>query len=259
MVDGGEIFLKLDEDYIKTCSLNEKICLRFENTNSIFIPVLLNRTDLLSEAKEKYINKYSYKNENKLKLFWNAKSLEYNLSDTLEDIGLYNNSRIFVLDSVEIRGAGGVGFIDFVDVKTGKVKKLEFSKNAPDWRHVDKGLNIFGFCQNPKCKAYKKEVVHIVGLLSFNYKFDLKKEVTNIKCPICYKIFKAETCGFYKCEYQFSGKMIVEGEIEDYTSEPKETRSDNFEYFDPFKNGKKEWLELIIYVLPKQEIKYKKN
>ena len=28
LIDGGEIFLKLDEDYIKTCSLNEKICLK---------------------------------------------------------------------------------------------------------------------------------------------------------------------------------------------------------------------------------------
>ena len=59
---------------------------------------------------------------------------------------------------------GGIGVFDFVDVKIEKTKKLEFNKNAPEWRKVTKGLNIFGICENSECKAYKEEVVHKVGL-----------------------------------------------------------------------------------------------
>ena len=68
---------------------------------------------------------------------------------------------------------------------------------------------------------------------------------------------KPKTCGFWKCEYQFDGKKIEEGEVKSFKTEPKETKDDNFEYFDPFENDEVQWLQLEIYVLPKQEIKYK--
>ena len=56
-------------------------------------------------------------------------------------------------------------------------------------RIVDKGLNIFGICNNPKCMAFKKEVVYRL-YLDQRLKFSLKDEILNIKCPICYKIIK---------------------------------------------------------------------
>ena len=152
---------------------------------------------------------------------------------------------------------------DFVDVKSGKIKRLEFSKKAPKWRSVVKGLNIFGVCKNSKCEAFKKEVVHKVEFPFYKkpqfIKFDLKKEVLNIKCPMCDKIIKAKTCGFLKCEYQFSGITIEGGEQKKFDSNPKETKSDEVEYFDPYANGETEWVELIIYVLPKQKIKFIKT
>ena len=88
-------------------------------------------------------------------------------------------------------------------------------------------------------------------------RFNLNEEIRNIKCPICNKIMKPKTCGFWKCEYQFDGIKIEEGEEKSFKTEPKETKDDNFEYFDPFENDEVQWLQLEIYVLPKQEIKYK--
>ena len=258
-VDGGEIFLKLNEGYIKTCSLERNIRLTFKDGGSDR-SITIKRNCLVSEVLKRFLLESGYNNESQLEFIYNGVKLGFNNTNTLEEIGIRNNSYILVSPTNLIHGGGVIGFMDFVDVKSRKVKKLEFNPHAPKWRLVSNGLNIFGFCKNSKCKAFKEEVVYpFEGFYYCRYKFDLKKEVTNIKCPICNRIFKAETCGFYKCEYQFSGKIIVEGEIKDYTSEPKETKNNEFEYFDPYKNGKQEWLELIIYILPKQEIKYKKN
>ena len=152
---------------------------------------------------------------------------------------------------------GGVCPVKFVDVASGKVKELKFSEKAPRWRSVDKGLNIFGICNsNPKCEAYKKEVVYMTHLPDKGLIFNVNEEISNIRCPMCNKIINLETCGFYECEYQFIGKKIDKGEIEFFDSKTRETKNNKFEYFDPLNNGKVTWLELNIYVLPKQEIKY---
>ena len=148
--------------------------------------------------------------------------------------------------------------LDFVDVSSGKIKKLAFDNKAPAWRKVNKGLNIFGICNNSKCKAFKKEVVYPTELKE-KLIFNLNEGLLNIKCPICHKIIKPKTCGFWNCEYQFVGKKIQEGDLVEFDSKTKETKDDDFEYYDAFENGETQWMELIIYVLPKQEIKYEKN
>jgi len=38
--------------------------------------------------------------------------------------------------------------------------------------------------------------------------------------------------------------------------ESKETKDNNFEYFDPYENDSVMWLDLTIYVIEKQKIKY---
>ena len=46
----------------------------------------------------------------------------------------------------------------FTDVNKQIVEKLYFSKNAPSYRTVVKGINIFGICKVKKCEAHDKEV-----------------------------------------------------------------------------------------------------
>jgi hypothetical protein len=89
--------------------------------------------------------------------------------------------------------------------------------------------------------------------------FNLNEKVADIRCPICNKIIKPKTCVFYDCEFQFIGKKIEDGDIKEYDSKTRETKSDNFKYFDPLENGEIVWTELNIYVLPKQSIKYLPN
>ena len=161
--------------------------------------------------------------------------------------------------NISLTTYGGGPVMDFVNVEKGIVKNLNFSKNAPKWRKVKIGLNIFGQCNNKKCEAFKKEVIYTTDLPEKGLNYNLNKEIVNIKCPICKKIIRPRTCGFWKCEYQFEGQKIEEGEVKSFNTEPEETFEDKFEYFDLFGNGEVQWLELNIYVLPKQEIKYIKN
>ena len=154
---------------------------------------------------------------------------------------------------------GGCCPIKFVDVSTGKVKELKFDEKAPKWREVNNGLNIFGICRNKKCEAFQKEVIHKTNLTKKGLVFNLNEEITNIKCPMCYKIIELKTCGFYECEYQFKGRSIREGDVKDFDSKTRETKDGKFEYYDPSNNGSVTWLELKIYVLSKQEIKYNPN
>ena len=156
---------------------------------------------------------------------------------------------------------GGGVLIDFADVSKGKVKELKFSKSAPEWRKVQKGLNIFGICCNPDCKAHEKEVVFTPNPNNDKniFIFNLNDNVINIKCPICDSIIKLKTCGFWKCEYQFIGQKIEKGRLEDFNSCPKETKGNEFDYFDPSDNGNVTWTKLIIYVIHRQKIKYKSN
>ena len=158
--------------------------------------------------------------------------------------------------SKKLKGGFSSPPLNFVDVEKEKIKNLNFNQKAPKWRKVDKGLNIFGICNNPRCEAFKKEVVYMTKLPNDGLNFNLNEKVVDIRCPICSKIIKPKTCGFYDCEYQFIGKKIDEGDIKNYNSNTRETIGNNFEYFDVFKNGEIMWIEFNIYVLPKQSIKY---
>ena len=153
------------------------------------------------------------------------------------------------------RGAGDLVGLEFVNLEGGsKAKILKFSKNAPKWRKVCEGLNLFGKCIYNKCKAFKKEVIYKVGI---NKKFDFNKQKKEIKCPICNKNFIPQTLGFWKCEYQIKGEKFKNGEYCKVNINGKETKDDNFEYFDSDENGTVTWSELIVFACHRQKIKYK--
>ena len=172
---------------------------------------------------------------------------------TLADYNIKKESTLHL--SLRLRGGGII--LNFVDVETGIVENLSFSDSAPQWRSVGKGLNIFGICKNSKCEAFDKEVVYQVGIT--HKKFNLQENAINIKCPMCNKIFEPKTCGFWQCEYQFEGDKIEDGNLKHVDTKCKETKDDNFEYFNPYENNSAIWTNLNIYVIEKQEIKYEQN
>ena len=251
--DEDEIFLQLNDERLKAYT-SGNLNLFFMKCNEVCkMSLRVKENEKIDDVFDRYINLSGLHPQDINSFTYNGTNIQ-RCGKTLSELGIKNLETLKVI-SVSVVGAGGIGMLDFVDVKSGKIKRLDFSADAPKWREVKQGLNIFGVCNNSKCKAFKKEVVHKVGF----HKFDLKKEVLNIKCPMCDKIIKAKTCGFLKCEYQFSGITIEGGEQKKFDSNPKETKSDEVEYFDPYANGETEWVELIIYVLPKQKIKFIKT
>ena len=73
-----------------------------------------------------------------------------------------------------LRGAGGLVGLEFVNLEgDSNAKVLKFSKNAPKWRKVCEGSNLFGKCIYNKCQAFKKEVIYRVGI---NTKFDFNEQ-----------------------------------------------------------------------------------
>ena len=193
---------------------------------------------------------------NMLDFLLNSKKLEVNSDKTLETF-FSTELKIIVLDKDCIIGSFSMGF---VDESSNKVDYLYFHENEPlRWRKVDKGLNIFGNCNNPKCEKYNSEVVYPTILENQKLIFNLSEGVLDIKCPICQKIIKTKKFGFLKCEYQIIGKKIAEGGLTDFVSMPKEINGDNLEYFVLFENEETKWIELFVYVIPKQEMKYESN
>jgi len=159
------------------------------------------------------------------------------------------------------RGGDFFGGLMFIDPNDSNIKKLSLSKEAPKWRVISEGLNIFGICENPKCEAYKKEVIFRAlksdePLPENGMIFNMLENVDSIRCPICNKIIDPDTCGFFKCEYQFIGKKIEDGEVVNYDSKTKETKGNKMDYFEQKGKKKVKWTELKIYVLPRQKIKY---
>lgn len=153
-------------------------------------------------------------------------------------------------------GAGGLSMLEFVDVDDlTKTKKLKLSSEAPKWRKVSMGLNLFGKCLNKKCEAFKAEVVHRVGI---NRGFDFNSDKRLIKCPICSKNFIPETMGFWKCEYQIKGEKFKDGEYEEVDLNGKETNGNDFEYFDPYKSGTTFWSSLKIFTGHRQKMKFRR-
>jgi hypothetical protein len=260
--EGDEIFLKLKKEYyneLEALKLDYTIVLfKFDDGNIISFPSF--QEEIISDMFKRFIkfinidDKLYFCRTNNSKY---SEDLKINCKKIKE---LSENPIIRLIKKNRLIGAGTD--FKFTDVSKEKIKNLTFSNDAPKWRHVEQGLNIFGICQNKDCKAYKNEVVYIpenMDIKSNYFVFNVIEQRENMLCPICKSIIKSKTIGFYKCEYQIIGKKIEEGKLKQYDSKPKETKNDNFEYFDSNENGEVEWTRLVIYILPKQKIKYQSN
>ena len=258
--EGDELFLKLKKEYyneLENLNLDNYI-IKFKDNGDdgdiIYFPSY--KEEIVSDMCKRF-TKFINIDDKLCNFLYNTEDLKYN-SKKIKEILLQNS----IIDFQHPNIKGGFEY-KLVDFSKGKIKNLKFSKTAPKWRKVREGLNIFGFCPNKDCITKKSEVVYIpieMDIKDNYFKYNIFENIKNMKCPMCKRVIKAKTIGFYKCEYQIIGEKIdEEGKIEQYDSKPKETENGNFEYFDPDENGETTWSRLIIYVLPKQKIKYQSN
>ena len=254
--EGDEIFLKLKKECyneLKILNLDyNTIIFKDEKGSIITFPSF--QEEIISDMCKRFA-KFINVDENSCFFIFDGNNIKKN-SKKIKELLLPSSIIEFKHPSLK----GGFEF-KFTDVSKEKVTHLKFSETAPIYRRVKEGLNIFGICQNKECIANKKEVVYIPEDMNIEdnyFKFNVIEQIRNMLCPICKKIIKSKTLGFYNCEYQIIGEKIEEGVLKQYDSKPKET-NDDFEYFDSDENGEITWASLVIYVLPKQKIKYQSN
>ncbi|KAG5177401.1 hypothetical protein JKP88DRAFT_158959 [Tribonema minus] len=89
--------------------------------------------------------------------------------------------------------------IPFADVsKTSAIQHIRFSPDAPSWRTVVTGLNLEGYCRNPRCAARNELVIANVGMDAFTLG-------ARCACPQCSSAILPHTCGFYACTWKYEG------------------------------------------------------
>ena len=134
----------------------------------------------------------------------------------------------------------------FTDASKNKTREIKFSEDAPSYRGITKGINIFGICNFKKCKAYKEEVVVNVK----KKKLDLIKERDELFCPECEATIIPKTVGFFLCKFVIYGKKLENGKEESFRNKEDEANNKySVKYFDPELNGEVMVTELIIEVL----------
>jgi len=226
---------------------NDYLVLRFEQRGKgryYEICIQCSYNEKVSDVIERYRQKSG--DYSSTKFYFNSKDLfRYNEHDpTVLEAGLSNLATVYAQTTGGMYG-GGYSMM-FTDTSKNKTREIKFSKEAPSYCVVDKGINIFGICNFKKCKAYKKDVVVNVK----KKKLDLIKERDELFCPECEATITPKTVGFHLCKFQIYGKKLENGKEESFRNKEDEANNkDGFKYFDPELNGEVMVTELVFEVL----------
>lgn len=138
------------------------------------------------------------------------------------------------------------GPMAFTDVSKNNVTSRGFSSDAPDYRVVKKGINIYGICKTKNCVAQDKKVISLYR----KDKINMIEEKFNFKCPKCEGIIEPKTVGFYLCKYRIYGSKIEDKKIVDFDNGISDANDPNHSsYFDEVENGNVIFTELIFEVI----------
>ena len=175
----------------------------------------------------------------------------FDVSRTLSDYKIRNNCIIRIIRPRLTGGEVGSCAKQLADPTKKAPVEWPTTHDGPFYLIVKNGINIFGFCQNKECEAYKKEVCSPFGYGAFDLIEDLTSKSKKCpKCPACeYYLLEIESCGFMNCEYHYEGKKYENKELIDVDFRKKTTGGYKaIDYIDPGKKGenKSTWVELKI-------------
>ncbi|RUS24196.1 hypothetical protein BC938DRAFT_473962 [Jimgerdemannia flammicorona] len=120
----------------------------------------------------------------------------------------------------------------------------DWSKTAPDWRIVTKGLNLEGTCTNDSCPAHNHRVIMKWEQRNFDFQYDSVK----CRCPICFESVMPITCGFSNTWWSFRGIKSgtdTSGAGERVSCDWRRA-GDAYHVFDEGKGGVASWSRLKI-------------
>ena len=190
-----------------------------------------------------------HKSDNDYMLLCKSKIINKNL--TFAKNGIVKNTTIKMIDLSITGGEVGSCAKSIADPTKKAPVEWPTTKNGPFYLTVKNGINIFGFCQNKECQAYKKEVCSPFGYGTFDLIEDLNSKSKKCpKCPACeFLLLEVESCGFMNCEYYYIGKKYENKKLIDVNFSKKTKGGYGaIDYIDPGKKGenKSMWVELLI-------------
>lgn len=126
------------------------------------------------------------------------------ITKTLRDYGVERDSTVQLVTRLR----GGVADVpsarlEFSDLQNqSALKVLPWSKTAPVWRIVGKGLNLEGRCTNKACVAGRQRlrVVCKMGYRAVNLVTE------RAQCPVCSRTVQVTTCSFTDCLWMYEGR-----------------------------------------------------
>ena len=178
------------------------------------------------------------------RLIFDGQQLEDN--KFLKDYNIQNEKTVHLIPRNRGGEFGGSGKV-FTDPEKVGPKGIKFSPDAPFYRAVTKGFNLFGICENKNCLAFKKEVIHKFGFGTFDLINDMKYNPP--VCPSCeFSLRDVTTCAFWKCKYSYVGVKYENKKLQDVNYSNSNSKKDEVDYFDPGEKGENNstWLELKI-------------
>ena len=233
-----QIIKKFDNNFFHVeMDDEEKVNARFTFNNSSHI-VICEKDESLSSVLEKFKKQTGIEGQN---LYFISEGKRLSPEMRLRQI---NFSKIEVHNEQNI--IGGAYGLNFTDVSKDIYEEHYFSDEAPSYRMVTQGINIYGICKGKKCIAYKKEVV--VPLINIK-KFDLINEKDDLECPECGGMIIPKTLGFHLCEYKIEGTKFVDKKGEDFEIKGIAENSNSIQYFSPDKNGEAMIVKLVIEII----------
>ena len=166
---------------------------------------------------------------------------------TFEEIGLISDCSIVAITQVKAAEKSFPAKIIVYQTEKSPGKWLKTTE-GPFYLYIYDGINLFGFCQNKNCQAYKKEVCSYFGFGTFNLIEDLTSKSNKCpKCPLCeYKLLELETCKFMNCKYEYKGKKLENNKEVDVEFNKGKTKENDYILL----GNKNKWIELKIYATP---------